>query len=356
MMHIRTYILKLPMITLFRRLFSWWIAELEQVGTDFKSRFSSGQKHTCEVLVSPNGTKAGSMADFEFKTGGKTPVFLSSRSDWDRLEGKEFSLILEPALCLHLTESFPTTSAERLQSAIDLFIKQNTPFNERSACWAWARAGKHPHTTLVDVILVKRSLLHRIAEGFKAEGREIASFSARLKSSARTLKLSELETPRLKRIKLWRRINLLLFAAASSIFFGTYLVALQNYEDARGRLERQVQVVKQKAITQKKEQIKAQQVAERKLSLTNHKQQHRSVLLAWEQLSQVIPEDAWLTELYLEERQGRIAGFANAAAPLIAVLDRVEKIKQVKFNSPVTINPNDQRERFDISFSFEEAN
>jgi general secretion pathway protein L len=64
-----------------------------------------------------------------------------------------------------------------------------------------------------------------------------------------------------------------------------------------------------------------------------------------------LPDDAWLIQFQLQDGKLTLAGYAPSAAPLIALLEASPLLTEVRFASPVTPDPRTGGENFNISAS-----
>ncbi len=82
------------------------------------------------------------------------------------------------------------------------------------------------------------------------------------------------------------------------------------------------------------------------------KQNEPTVLDIWDEVTRLLPTDAWLTELRItapstgQERQISLSGFSAAAAKLVAVLDHSPVFQDAALTTAIALDPTEQRERF----------
>jgi Tfp pilus assembly protein PilN len=72
-----------------------------------------------------------------------------------------------------------------------------------------------------------------------------------------------------------------------------------------------------------------------------------------QELTEMLPADVWLTSLSIDRNGIELAGFANAASQLIALLEASPRIERVEFTSPVTKGRD--REQFRLKAAWEAA-
>jgi hypothetical protein len=70
------------------------------------------------------------------------------------------------------------------------------------------------------------------------------------------------------------------------------------------------------------------------------------------ELTEALPNDAWLTTLSLDAKGVELTGAASAASTLIPLLENSPRLERVEFSSPVT-RGRDNREQFRIRAAWE---
>jgi general secretion pathway protein L len=68
-------------------------------------------------------------------------------------------------------------------------------------------------------------------------------------------------------------------------------------------------------------------------------------------VTKLLPDDTWLIRFRVSKRQVQMSGYSAAASSLIATLEASELLTEVRFASPVTLDPRVGRERFDLTAS-----
>src|SRR5262249_33124630 len=72
------------------------------------------------------------------------------------------------------------------------------------------------------------------------------------------------------------------------------------------------------------------------------------------ELTEILPNDAWLTTVSMDPKGVELTGAASAASALMPVLENSPRLERVEFSSPVT-RGRDNREQFRIRASWEAA-
>lgn len=92
-------------------------------------------------------------------------------------------------------------------------------------------------------------------------------------------------------------------------------------------------------------------------SIVYLRQQKRDIpgmLDVWEEISSILPDSCWLTELRLSEiaqKPGYVVvmtGFSTAAADLVALVDKSPLFADATLTAPIALDPTEQRERFTL--------
>jgi general secretion pathway protein L len=80
------------------------------------------------------------------------------------------------------------------------------------------------------------------------------------------------------------------------------------------------------------------------------RQQAPHLVEVLEDLTKLLPEDIWVTELHLEGHEGYIVGYSPSATKLIGLFANAPRFANAHFRSPVTQDGKPGIERFDLGF------
>jgi general secretion pathway protein L len=83
------------------------------------------------------------------------------------------------------------------------------------------------------------------------------------------------------------------------------------------------------------------------------KQQAVPLVLVWEELTRVVPDDAWVTDLSVNGNRVTFTGLSASAAGLIAMLEASPLLRGPTFTSPVMKSPDAKGERFTVEMEIE---
>jgi general secretion pathway protein L len=130
------------------------------------------------------------------------------------------------------------------------------------------------------------------------------------------------------------------------------LFETQRQQDVLDELAGQLATTRKQAQQVRSTLDKVQQERNTLDQLRSRKWKAATTLDVWEELSRVLPDHAWLTELRItesadgKERRVVMTGFSTAAADLVALIDKSALFQDVALTAPIAIDPIEQRERF----------
>jgi Tfp pilus assembly protein PilN len=155
----------------------------------------------------------------------------------------------------------------------------------------------------------------------------------------------------------FRRRMLGLYAWPASVFALVAIAMVANLHIYANRLDAEADGMEQKSgewsqrardLTQSVDQVNASIAAYSQISQRAKDQRGLSFALA--DLTELLPDSSYLTEMRYRVEEIRIAGFSDSAARLIALIEVHPSFDQARFNAPVVMDPTSNLERFDLSF------
>jgi general secretion pathway protein L len=142
----------------------------------------------------------------------------------------------------------------------------------------------------------------------------------------------------------------LLAALAVNLAFQRQEAALQELATETGKVRAEAQKVRAALDSMEREQAALDGLKSRKWDAAG-------VLDIWEELSRILPDHSWVSELRLTESAERkerrivLTGFSSAAADLVGLIDASPLFQDVALAAPIALDPNEQRERFVLQAS-----
>jgi len=145
--------------------------------------------------------------------------------------------------------------------------------------------------------------------------------------------------------KLASRVVLAAFLVAVA---GTYAHALWRYNVAQDQLDEQIAAAQVQAKLARSQIEKRQAELDQAATIRDEKQNSPSLVRTWAELTRVLPDDAWLTDLQTKGDEVTIDGLAVSAANLIEPLEASPLFASPDFTAPVVKVPGQEGERFAI--------
>lgn len=336
----------------------WWREELSQSFAPLLRALSRGRKRGAAVTLSRSGANPavenGSARSFQASMDPATWNDLHQSLARTGKHRAPIAVQLGPDLTLSRTASYPAGVLGKLDNIVALDVEKSTPFDADSALWKWRVIGRSNGQLSVETVILRRDHVLSVLGLARDAGLEIAEITTADEKTTKPLLLLKLSTAADKRRAFWRRVNTALAALLLLIGAGAAATAYSQQSAAYQALSAQTASSKARAIKLRRSQAEAEAQFESNAVLLREKAKSPSIVGLWNALSETLPASVWLTEMRITGRNGRISGFAGSAASLIEQLEGLTEISGVTFASPVTINPDDRSERFDISFTLEE--
>jgi len=256
---------------------------------------------------------------------------------------------IPPAWIMTRVLRLPAVAEPRLDAVLGFELEQHVPFAAEEVVWSHRVLRRLPDSQGIEVeaAILPRAMVAAAAGALRALGAR-APIQARPDPAAEwpAIPLDALSPPR----RGWRgRVEAALALAAA-------LLLLQLGHDELSRQQAVLDAVQARAVA-------ARTAAERVLTLQAGVDEARGRLSAamalrsgrpaavavLEDLTQRLPDDAWLTELRLTGSQLSVSGFAARPDALLEVLDASPILREVRFAAPLTRGPRDTADRFQLA-------
>ncbi|MES4993816.1 PilN domain-containing protein [Agrobacterium radiobacter] len=150
-------------------------------------------------------------------------------------------------------------------------------------------------------------------------------------------------------IRNWRNFLIVAFTVLLIALGATYAHVLFRYSVAEQKLNNLIDARRGEALQVRKLLADREKSTAAIDAARKSKNQAVPILRVWEELTRVLPDDAWLTDISFDEDSLTIAGFAaQSAAGLIVILGSSPTFSEPSFTSPVVRVPGQTGERFEI--------
>jgi general secretion pathway protein L len=154
--------------------------------------------------------------------------------------------------------------------------------------------------------------------------------------------------PRTHQARLRKLASRAVAAAFLLVVVGTFSHALWRYDVAKNQLNEQIAAAQVRAKLARGQIEKRQAELDQAATIRDEKQNSPSLVRTWAELTRVLPDDAWLTDLQTKGDEVTIGGLAVSAANLIEPLEASPLFASPDFTAPVVKVPGQEGERFAI--------
>jgi general secretion pathway protein L len=269
--------------------------------------------------------------------------------------GSRVEIVLKPARFLFRPLELPARAADFLEGIVRAQIDRLTPWNASEAvfgCSAPAGSGAETITTVIAATTHKVAMGYvQAVSGFHPAAVAVCTDVAE-RNAGRVKVFEQKARGHLDAARLSRALLIVLGAAAAvallSVMSAAYVV------DALGVQESELA----RQISQRRAAIRAGGEGDRSpiAMLERRKYETPASVIVLEALSQLLPDNTYVTELHLAGNKLQIAGITRDAPSLIPLIEQSRHFTRATFYAPTTRAPSDPGERFHIEARIEPKN
>ncbi len=343
---------------LLRRGLTWWLSELAELVPPRLMTFIGRTDHTALLLEVATGDAAlVSPASAAFPAQ-RIPLHDSDErvlrarvqaATRQRRLGSDVTVRLQPGLVLESTVTLPASAEPTLRAVLQHQLERLVPLPARELCFDYRLAPRAPMAKelTAQVYIARRADIDRGLALAKACGltpRQVIAAGAA-------------EAP----VVLWRagrqqadasrhrRLRHALEAAAIVLALGAYGLHVYRLDQVRDQLQQDI--IEATRLAAAARQL-GQQVAETSeaVTLVQRRAREMAPLRLLNELTQLVPETTWLTQLAVRNRSVEIVGYSPRATDLIPRLENSALFEKPQFRAPITLSPDGKGERFDLTF------
>lgn len=257
-------------------------------------------------------------------------------------------LRLDPELAIVQELELPLATEEGLDRVIAYQMDRETPFTADRVFYnfrvlARDRVSKQLR---VELAVVPRRTLEPVLDRLQRWG--VPLQAALLHADGAVFDL--LPADRRATASRWPRlINATLLTVALALVATGLSLPLLGKQRTLAQLEPQVVTARKGALTTNQLRDEIQQLRERLDFAVNEKRSRIQLLEVVAEVTRLLPDDTWLTELEVTGSEVQMRGETPNAAQLVGLFESSKRLGNARFRSPVTQVPGGQRERFHLS-------
>ena len=272
----------------------------------------------------------------------------------------EIGLRLNYQTCFVRKVELPAAAITDFPQLLAIDLERATPFKLRDVYTAYTidTQNSRPGKTSVRQLVIKRAVVDGLIKILESAGRKVSRLDCWDEDGKLALPVNFLETMALKPRTASRGSNLapkvLALTAAGLAGLAAYLVidrgeiALSEIQAQNARLKTKVQATRD--ATSKSQTMMSEIENFRRLRSTIP-----SKVAALEELTRLVPDSAWVTDLKIDGSNVDIAGLATSAVTLISILERSTFFVDATSTAPLTFDQREDKERFSIRVKIRSA-
>ena len=338
-------------------LFASWRAELVSLSHELSERYARDRKSMLwlrfentdvSIAKAPQGANSGA-ADFQHLNDADGDIASALRRASDAADASsDVTLVLPRSAVLRADVAMPKTSRRNLVQALRYELARLSPLPPEALYFDFFRADSAAKQTSVSLRIVKRSDVDGAAALCRQAGLCVAAIRFEEDARPADWRMFPVDKPAFVRT-LWRRFHLPVLACLALVLVLTFLVAVyERHVTIGAALAEQVQEAQNRAALVRHFESRAQSAIDESRYLQAQKQGPMLVSVLAE-LSRVLPDNTWITQLSVDGTKLRMDGYSKAAAELIGALDRSGTFANAQFAAPLTQDPRSNVERFDLT-------
>jgi general secretion pathway protein L len=327
----------------------WWTGELKSLLPNATMRGPANRR----LVIAVDGSRRSLLLE---KGGASTVLAEAGEADGGiamladlvhARPGMPIGLRLSPALCFTRRLELPARAEGDFAGILDLEMERTTPFRSTDVLTAFhvdTAADVPRGKRAVRHLVVKRKTIEPILAEMRGFGLEPAFADCWDEDRQRALPVDFLAVPHPRRRRGLRlhamaALCLLLAAAAIAGQIVQHRNALQTLEIRTSEARAEAASVRQS--------LEASQAAAARMEAMQRRLRGRlPIARILEELTAILPDSAWVSDLRIEGDAVEFTGFAKSAAALIPLLEASPLFAEAALTSPVVLDNNEDKERF----------
>lgn len=271
--------------------------------------------------------------------------------------GARVVVSLDRELCLSRTVELPKPALRRAGDILDLELARVTPFARDDVHMGWIDHGPHEDgsTHAIEQVIIRKDAVAGVFDAIRLRGADPVGLVVREGSKpALRFALAADGTPfgtaAMRRWRACALAGLALLVASATALAGAVLVRQSRL---LATIETETEVVARAAAAVRSQLDGIKSRSEAVAALQARKLADAELPRAIEEMSRILPDDAFVERLTVAADRLDADGSSNSPEELIAPLEASPHFKDVAFAAPVFRNPAERRSRFSIKLTLE---
>jgi general secretion pathway protein L len=344
-------------VDMMQRAMSWWLGELAGL---MPRRFARRLENAPAILEVSAGQATLLLADngapaLRVKLGGA-----DAAEDRARVQvatggtaARRVVIRLDPSMILEAEVTLPRNAERALRQILVHQLDRLVPLPADAVAFDYVviEDATTDKTLDVKLIVATRESIDRAVALVRSVGLdpEVVIAPSGVAGDSATVTLWQAHADQMASpAQLWLRRGLAV--AAVGLFVTAYSSYVWRLGAYRDDLQQQVlQATKASAVARDLVNQNAQTEGALAL-LVQRRQQEMDPLMLLDELTKLVPDTMWISQLAVRGRNVELIGYAPRVADLISRIQNSDIFYDPKFRSAITMAPDGERERFDVSF------
>ena len=342
-----------------RNFFSWWITGLAYLIPVSLRRAISPP--TDYIIIECNDEKVtfmhcqddslGKLDERSFLiTGDETERTATLNWLKDRLSDNIKLILLVPSnKVLQKTISLPLATEANLRQVLGFEIDRRTPFSVDQVYFDYIFEKKDAEKNQLQVqfFVTPREYIDQILKMLNSW--EVKPSAISIKDNIIKLNLLPAEQQSANYNHKTNRTTIILTVVACCLFMAALYIPLLKQKHVLNKLEKEVSESRAIAVKAQVLKKKKNNAIEKSLFLILKRNDYTPIIQIVDELTQLIPDDTWLTRFALTKGEIQLQGESDTASSMIHIVESSEYFTDAHFRSPVTRNEATKKDRFNVS-------
>ena len=338
------------------RFFGWWRDELWGLLPEGWRRLFVGADPSVVLAQVESGFQIATETQ---SRPGAAPAVLSRAQALSALAGiAEAGTIGSVGVRLPLSQCFerrillPMAARNEVRKMLNFDLERATPFRLQDVYTAHILAGEAGPTgkQRIRQLVVKRETVDPLVADVKAAGLEVAFVDCWCDTPSSGLSVNFLQESAPPHAGLGEYLTLprTLAVLVLLLIGSAFMLSLSMHESALAEVQAQTAKVRTQAAAVRGVFDRSDAAVADLARLQQLKLKQATVVEVLEELSQVLPDSVWLTDLRIEGDTLDISGLAKSGAALPSLLVRSALFADATLTAPLTLDPREDKERFSL--------
>jgi general secretion pathway protein L len=344
-----------------RNGFRWWIGELTgMVPAPVRRRFLSGRSRLVLVvdaagnnLYEENGDRRRSLGRIDLDASdpiGSRPILASiPRSSKGRVT--DVVIRFDTARALHTPASLPLAVEKNLSEVVGFEFERLVPFKRPDVYYSYRIVARDKSAQLLrlELLVLPRADVARVARSLDGFGLRLADVELAEGPAGPVVASIPIESDKRGGTGSTAKISTGLAATALTLALLCLAIPFWRASASIASLTAQVADARRQADAAAGVQREIDSTRQERQYLLGRKRTSSTVTEILAKLTNLLPDDAYLTELSVAGDRLHLVGAAGSATALLTLIDQSQAFRNAAFQSSIVQDSRLNRERFDIT-------